>query len=116
MSLAIGSIFKKITRSPSRFLRDRFEQKVRQRTGLYPMHLSDPEDIFVVGYPKSGNTWMQNLAAAIAFGTDPHLTPDQLVNDLVPDVHDQAFYRRYRTPMFFKAHYLPRPSTVAWFI
>src|SRR5262249_29872529 len=70
----------------------------------------EPEDIFIVGYPKSGNTWMQNLVAGLVFGVDPHLAPDSLVNELVPDVHDRSFYRRYTTPTFFKSHHLPQPE------
>jgi hypothetical protein len=53
---------------------------------------------------------MQNLVAGVVFGIVPHLTPDSLVNELVPDVHDRSFYRRYCTPMFFKSHHLPRPD------
>lgn len=93
-----------------RFLKYRFDNKIQRRTGLSPIYRTDPEDIFIVGYPKSGNTWMQNLVASIVFGTRAHLTPDSLVQDLVPDVHDGAFYRRYGTPTFFKSHHLPRPE------
>ncbi len=53
---------------------------------------------------------MQNLVANIVFGIDVHLTPDRLVNELVPDIHAYAFYRRYATPTFFKSHHLPRPE------
>lgn len=97
-------------KSPKRFLRQRFERRIQRVTGLSSIRQTEPEDIFIVGYPKSGNTWMQNLVAGMVFGVDPHFTPDTLVNELVPDVHDQMFYRRYRTPTFFKSHYLPRPE------
>jgi hypothetical protein len=70
---------------------------------------SDADDIFVAGYPRSGNTWMQYLLAGVIFGTDSRLTPDSLIQDLVPDVHYKRFYRRYRTPTFFKTHDLPQP-------
>lgn len=69
-----------------------------------------PEDIFIVGYPKSGNTWFQNLVAGVVYGVDPRFAPSMLVHDLVPDVHYNKYYRRYATPMFFKSHALPCPS------
>jgi Sulfotransferase domain len=70
---------------------------------------SDPEDIFVAGYPKSGNTWIQYLLAGVIFGIDARLAPDSLIQDLVPDVHYKEVYKRYLTPTFFKTHDLPQP-------
>ena len=69
-----------------------------------------PEDVFIVGYPKSGNTWFQHLVSGIVHGVDARTSPPLLANDLVPDVHFNDFYRRYSTPMFFKSHCLPRPD------
>jgi hypothetical protein len=69
-----------------------------------------PRDIFIVGFPKSGNTWFQHLVSGIVHGVDARTSPPLLANDLVPDVHFNAFYRRYSTPMFFKSHCLPRPD------
>jgi cephalosporin hydroxylase/Flp pilus assembly protein TadD len=67
-------------------------------------------DVFIVGYPKSGNTWYQNLVAGVVFGCHPSLTPDHLVQELVPDVHSQSGFRRYGDRAFFKSHHLPRPE------
>jgi hypothetical protein len=78
--------------------------------GCTPMEHTRPEDVFIVGYPKSGHTWFQNLVAGIVYGMDPSISPPLLANDLVPDVHFNEFYRRYSTPMFFKSHALPRPE------
>ena len=71
---------------------------------------TEPADVFIVAYPKSGMTWFQNLVAGAIYGFDPEQTPDRLIQDLVPDVHYKSCYKRYRTPMFFKSHHLPRPE------
>jgi Sulfotransferase domain len=69
-----------------------------------------PEDIFIVAYPKSGMTWFQNLVCGLAYGVNPGKAPPFLINDLVPDVHINRFYRRYGTTNYFKSHHLPRPE------
>ena len=69
-----------------------------------------PEDIFIAGYPKSGNTWFQNLVAGLVFGIVADKTCPDLINDLVPDVHHNPAYKRYQTPTFFKTHYKPLPE------
>ena len=78
--------------------------------GFTPITEFLAEDIFIVGYPKSGNTWFQNLIGAAVYGADPRFAPSALVHDLVPDVCYNKYYRRYATPMFFKSHILPRPE------
>lgn len=67
-------------------------------------------DVFIAGYPKSGNTWVQLLAACLVHDLDPQTTPDTLVQELVPDVHYKKHYRRSHAPMLFKTHSLPRPE------
>jgi hypothetical protein len=67
------------------------------------------EDVFIVGYPKSGNTWFQDLIAAVVYGVHPAFAPPALAQLLVPDIHKQPYYRRFSTPMFFKSHFRPRP-------
>lgn len=93
------------------FRRARYFRLIRDLWGvtdLVPITRFCEEDIFIVGYPKSGNTWFQNLVSSLNFGIIPELTPDILIQDLVPDVHAKSFYRRYKTPTFFKTHHLPR--------
>ncbi|MGH6838352.1 MAG: sulfotransferase domain-containing protein [Methylocella sp.] len=75
--------------------------------GFVPITQFLAEDIFIVGYPRSGNTWFQNLVAGVIHGVDPRWSPSPLVHDLVPDLAYAKFYRRYATPMFFKSHALP---------
>lgn len=80
------------------------------KTDLIPINRTDPADIFITGYPKSGNTWMQNLIAGVAYNLDPENLSDSQILDLIPDVHACRHYRRHQTPMYFKTHHLPRPE------
>jgi hypothetical protein len=75
--------------------------------GFVPISEFSPDDIFIVGYPKSGNTWFQNLVGGVVYGVDPKLSPIALVQELVPDANSRKYFRRYATPMFFKSHSLP---------
>ena len=75
--------------------------------GFIPIGETFDQDIFIAGFPKSGNTWMQNLIAGIQFGVDTSLLPDKLTQELVPDVHAKAYYKRFSDNVFFKTHELP---------
>jgi hypothetical protein len=89
---------------------DRLTDLCAAETNLRSITDFDADDIFVAGYPKSGNTWMQYLIGGLMFGINASLTPDSLIQDLVPDVHYKLLYRRYLTPTFFKTHHLPQPK------
>jgi len=78
--------------------------------GLHQIGDYSPDDIFIAGYPKSGNTWTQYLLSAAIFGVDLEIAPDSLVQDLVPDVHFKQFFRRYGKSAFFKTHFQPVPE------
>lgn len=91
-------------------LEKRLDSRIRSVTRLVPITEFVEEDVFIVGYPKSGNTWVQNLVAGVIYGVDPEHAPDTLIQELVPDVHYKHYYKRYWTPMFFKSHHLPRPE------
>jgi Sulfotransferase domain len=69
-----------------------------------------PDDIFIIGYPRSGHTWFQVLVTGVVYGVDPRFGPLDLVNHLVPDVHFSKYFRRYTPSMCFKSHDLPRPD------
>jgi len=71
---------------------------------------TNEKDIFIAGYPKSGNTWMQNLICGLLFGIETSLLPDKLTQELVPDVHAKKFYKRFGTINFFKTHDLPKKN------
>jgi hypothetical protein len=77
---------------------------------LHPITETQPQDVFVCGYPKSGNTWFQHMVAAVVYGADVELSPDALLNDLVPDIHFRKFYRRYGDTAYFKSHDLPQAA------
>jgi len=79
-------------------------------TGLRLVEDTDPEDVFIIGFPRSGHTWMQYLLAGLVGGVDTSNCADALVQELVPDVQDRLAYRRYTQPVFFKSHHLPRPA------
>ena len=93
-----------------RFFTGLVDRRISLQTGLTPITQFSDKDIFIAGYPKSGNTWFQNLITGIYFGVDPDLAPDTLIQELVPDIHFKKYYRRLKTPMFFKTHDLPRPE------
>ncbi len=78
--------------------------------GFTPIRESQPDDVFIVGYPKSGNTWFQYLVSGIVYGADPELTPDSVIQELVPDVHAKQYYKRFGTHCYFKSHDVPGPE------
>lgn len=65
-------------------------------------------DVFLVGYPKSGNTWLQNLVAGLMYGVCSDALPGRLVQELVPDTHYKKHYQRFNEVTCFKSHHLPR--------
>ncbi len=79
----------------------------RSATDPWPIRQTLPQDVFITGYPKSGNTWVQNLLAGALWGADPALAPDAVVQQLVPDVHYLTHYARLGPVMAFKSHSLP---------
>ncbi|MDC0231535.1 sulfotransferase domain-containing protein [Aureispira] len=88
------------------------EQLTRQvlNMGYHPISYNKPQDIFFVGFPKSGNTWLQNLGAGILFGIDSNYLSDKLTQILIPNVHGQKYYKRILDFTCFKSHLLPQPE------
>lgn len=102
-----------------RFLRSRFvsvrsaenlEQALMRRQSFTPMGEFDERDIFICGWPKSGNTWCQRLFSGLVWCMDTSVLTDQLAQFLQPDVHYKSYYYRFGTPTLFKSHLLPQPE------
>lgn len=108
MKELLPRIGKKALRSFGPLWHDFIDRRIKERIRLIPVTEVQPNDVFLVGYPKSGNTWMQHLIAGVLFGMDMRIAPDSLVQDLVPSVHSAAYYRRYLRWTFFATHDLPR--------
>jgi hypothetical protein len=73
----------------------------------FPGHnlLVYPDDIFLVSYPKSGNTWTRFLVANLAY---PEKSPDFAnINDLLPDPEGMAKRKLDRAPRprILKSHH-----------
>lgn len=74
---------------------------------LSPINKTEDHDIFVAGFPKSGNTWVQNLVTGILLDSISYRITPKLVSEIVPDVHAKQFYKRIFPVMVFKTHDLP---------
>jgi hypothetical protein len=108
----MGKLLKNARRKLARLIFSRNEDvEARLPHGFIEMGNFVQTDLFIIGFPKSGHTWTQNLVAEALYGFNmDEVTPGTLIHDLVPDIHFRQCYKRYRTPMFFKAHALPRPE------
>jgi Sulfotransferase domain len=78
--------------------------------GRIPIAERRVDDIYIIGFPKSGSNWMQNLAAGLIYGLPPAALPDSLVQELVPDIDYFRHYQRYFEVTVFRSHSLPRPD------
>lgn len=73
-----------------------------------PMGSFEAGDLFLVGYPKSGNSWLQHLMTGVCYEVSMAEVSNRLVRELTPDIHLSAFYKRFREQGCFKSHHLPR--------
>lgn len=103
--------------NPKGFVKERVEEQhllflkqMNERDFLVSINETKKEDIFIAGFPKSGNTWMQSLVSGLQFGIDTNYLSDQLSQEIVPDVHARLFYKRFGKINFFKTHHLPKPE------
>lgn len=62
------------------------------------------DDVFLVSFPRSGNTWMRNIIANIQYSKE-YITTLKDLNDLVPDLHKGIpRYNNYSSPRIIKTH------------
>jgi len=85
-------------------------QGLAASANFHRIEQTNSADIFIAAFPKSGVTWVQHMVAGALFGPSLAHAPNKLIQDLVPDVHQTPYYRRYLTPTFFKTHQVPRAS------
>ncbi|WP_298262430.1 sulfotransferase domain-containing protein [uncultured Lutibacter sp.] len=73
---------------------------------LIPITDTRDEDVFVVGFPKSGNTLMQHIITHLVYGINKEGSRS-MVNFIVPDIYTNTHYFRFNDVCFFKSHNLP---------
>jgi hypothetical protein len=104
----VAPVGRPVKRRLEAVLRQGLDVTIRSLTKLTPIAEFMRDDVFIVGFPRSGHTWFQNIVAGVVYGVDPEYAPDTLVQGLVPDVHYERFYKRFGNPNYFKSHNLPR--------
>lgn len=77
--------------------------------GITPIESTNDDDVFIVGFPKSGNTLMQHIIAHLAYGLN-EVSSRSMVNLIVPDIYANSHYFRFNDVCFFKSHDLPKPE------
>ena len=78
--------------------------------GRLPIAERQTDDIYIVGFPKSGCNWLQNVAAGLFYGVSPGELPDSLIQELVPDIDYYRHYQRHFPTCVFRTHKLPQPE------
>ncbi len=105
--------FFKFVLSPRKYFKKRVEEEVKKimnREGLLQIDDFKETDVFLVAFPKSGITWLQNIIAGLQYGIDTQYLPDKLTQEIIPDIYDKKFYKRFGDLKIFKSHELPKPE------
>lgn len=105
-SLGRATLNRTLNRWATAYVAGEWDARARSRLGLIPSSDVNTDDVFLVGYPGSGTTWLKILVAAIVYGVDLERTPYAVISDLIPN-RSSKYYRRLARPMYFKGHYLP---------
>jgi hypothetical protein len=77
--------------------------------GIVPINDTMLNDVFIVGFPKSGNTLMQHIITHLVYGINEEGSRS-MVNLIVPDIYANTHYFRFNDRCFFKSHDLPKPE------
>lgn len=85
----------------------KISDKIIKEQNFVPIIETKDEDVFIAGFPKSGNTWMQNLITGLILDCNSERITPQLVSEFVPDEHAKKYYKRIYPIMVFKTHNLP---------
>lgn len=91
------------------FLKNNEDVKIPLKMGERLISDTDEKDIFIVGFPKSGNTWMQHIIAHLIYGLNGNQSRT-LIDIIVPDIYYNRTYFRIKDVCFFKSHELPTPK------
>lgn len=76
--------------------------------GILPINNTMLNDVFIVGFPKSGNTLMQQIIAHLIYGLNEDASRS-IVELIAPDIYANSHYFRFNEQCFFKSHNLPEP-------
>jgi hypothetical protein len=102
----------KIKKNILRFLLNKKEFKTLkginklETFGFQELGITTNEDVFIIGYPKSGNTLLQHIIAHLVFGLRKE-TSKSLINSCVTEWYHNPMFFRYDERHFFKSHELP---------
>jgi len=86
---------------------DENEFKKLAQFGFQKMGNFTNDDVFIVGYPKSGNTLLQHIIAHLVFGLEKD-APKSLINSCVTEYYNNPWFFRHNQRHFFKSHELPK--------
>lgn len=76
---------------------------------LEKIETTNETDVFIVGFPKSGNTLMQHILAHLYYGLNQE-TSRTMVNLIAPDIYNNSHFFRFNKTCFFKSHERPKPN------
>lgn len=83
-------------------------QKLSQ-FGFQKMGDFTSEDVFITGYPKSGNTLLQHAVAHLVFGLKKDASKS-LINSCVTEYYNNPWFFRHNPCHYFKSHELPNET------